>query len=64
MAADGYGKAKLEGVKGKHVVIIRTSDNMKSFLFDKEPDPKELYEQAKTIFEEINKERYMDHLND
>jgi len=61
MAADGYGRAKLEGIKGNHIIIIRTSENMKSFLFEKDPDPEELYEQAKALFEEINKERYMEH---
>ncbi len=61
MAADGYGKAKIEGVKSKHAVIIRTADNMKSFLFDKDPDPKELYEHARSLLDDINKERYMEH---
>ena len=61
MAADGYGRAKVEGSKGNHLIIIRTSENMKSFLFDKDPDPEELYEQAKALFEEISKERYMEH---
>src|SRR3990172_3462109 len=61
MAADGYGRAKVEGSKGNHLIIIRTSENMKSFLFDKDPDPEELYEQAKALFEEISKECYMEH---
>lgn len=61
MAADGYGKAKIEGVKGNHAVIIRTADNMKSFLFDKDPDPKKLYEHAKALLDDINRERYMEH---
>ncbi len=61
MAADGYGKAKVEGMKANHIIIIRTAENMKSFLFEKESEPEELYEQAKALFEEISKERYMEH---
>jgi hypothetical protein len=61
MAADGYGKAKVEGHDGKRTIIIRTADVIKNFKFDTEPDPEQLYEVAKGLFEEISKERYMRH---
>lgn len=61
MAADGYGKARIEGYKGNHAVIIKTADNMKSFLFDKDPDPQKLYDYAKALLDDINKERYIEH---
>lgn len=61
MAADGYGKAKIEGVEDEKTVIIHTRDNQKSFAFDKEPTPDELYERAFAEFQAINKERYLDH---
>ena len=61
MAADGYGKAKIEGTENSKNVVIRTRENQKNFLFDREPSPEKLYEMASAEFEKINKERYLDH---
>jgi hypothetical protein len=61
MAADGYGKAKVEGFDGRRTIVIRTSDLVKNFKFDTEPDPQQLYEIAKGLFKEISKQRYMKH---
>lgn len=61
MAADGYGKAKVEGKELNKTVIIRTSENQKSFLFKKEPDPEELLRLAHDEFKRISDERYLEH---
>lgn len=61
MAADGYGKAKVEGHDGKRTIVIQTSDVIKSFKFDTKPEPEQLYTVAKGLFEEISKQRYMEH---
>jgi len=64
MAADGYGKAKVEGHDGKRTIIIRTSDVIKNFKFDAKPEPEQLYTIAKGLFEDISKQRYMEHGKD
>ncbi len=64
MAADGYGKAKVEGHDGKRIITIRTSDVIKSFKYDAKPDPEQLYDIAKGLFEDISKQRYMGHGKD
>jgi hypothetical protein len=61
MAADGYGKGKVVGFNGNTEVIIRTSDNQKSFLAEIEPEPLELAIKATAIFEKISTERDMRH---
>ena len=61
MAADGYGKAKVEGYDGKRIIVIRTSDVIKSFKYDAKPVPEQLYDIAKGLFEDISKQRYMEH---
>lgn len=61
MAADGYGKAKIEGVENAKKVIIHTRENQKSFVFDRGPTPEELYERAFAELQAINDERYLDH---
>ncbi|MFH0710050.1 MAG: hypothetical protein V2A75_07585 [Pseudomonadota bacterium] len=61
MAADGYGRARIEGSSGKDKVVIRTKDNQKSFLFDKDPNINDLFELALEEFEKINGERYLNH---
>jgi len=61
MAADGYGNAKIEGTADSEKVIIRTKDNQKSFLYDKEPDSEEFYEFVLEEFKNINNERYLRH---
>lgn len=61
MAADGYGRAKVEGQEARRTIVIRTSDNQKSFLFKKEPDPEELLHTAYDEFKRISDERYLEH---
>ena len=61
MAADGYGRAKVEGHDGKRTIVIRTSDVIKSFKYDAKPEPEQLYDIAKELFSEISKQRYMKH---
>lgn len=61
MAADGYGDGMIEGKVGGRVVVIKTSENTRSFRFDRDPDPWELYEAANRIFLEIAQERHMKH---
>ena len=61
MAADGYGKSKVIGDDDHNHVVVRTSDTVKSFLFDKQPAPDELYEEATRAFEAVNRERDLSH---
>lgn len=61
MAADGYGRARIKGREGAHEVIIRTSENQKSFLLDADPDPEILFERAFEIFRQISEERGLKH---
>ena len=61
MAADGYGRAKLEGYHGEEKVIIKTRDNQKSFLYDRDPDKEEFYQYSLDEFRSINTERYLGH---
>ena len=61
MAADGYGAGKATGVEGEHVVIIKTSESQKSFLFDKAPAPELLAQTARGLFERVSAERDMKH---
>lgn len=61
MAADGYGAGSVEGNQDDIRVVIKTSDNKRSFPFDKIPDPKKLYQIALTIFDKIKKDRHMEH---
>ena len=64
MAADGYGKAKVEGHDGKHTIVIRTSDVIKNFKYDATPEPEKLYDIAEGHFGDISKQRYMEHGKD
>ena len=61
MAADGYGRATLEGYNGNEKVIIKTKDNQKSFLYDRDPDKEDFYQLVLEEFECINNERYLGH---
>jgi len=42
-------------------VIIRTSESIKNFRFDKDPTGNELYKKAYDAFKKVNEERKMDH---
>lgn len=61
MAADGYGKATIEGHDKTRRVVIRTADINRSFVFESDPKPEALYKEAKAVFEEIAKQRYHQH---
>lgn len=61
MAADGYGRARVKGSERGRDVIIRTSENQKSFLFEGDPHPSRLFEQAFDAFKKINDERGLEH---
>jgi len=61
MATDGYGQGKVHGVEGNKKVVVCTSDTIKNFKFDTEPDPLKLYETARDIFKEITEKRHMEH---
>lgn len=61
MAADGYGSSKIVGKSRDKEVIIRTHDTKKSFLFDKDPQAKDLAEEVEKQFSGISEERNMEH---
>lgn len=61
MAADGYGRGRVSGTQNGEVVVIRTSETQKSFLFSKTPVSEQLALQAHKYFLAINKERDMRH---
>ena len=61
MAADGYGRARVKGSERGRNVIIRTSENQKSFLFEGDPNPPRLFEQTFDAFGKINYERGLSH---
>jgi len=61
MAADGYGNGKVVGVEETRTVTIKTSENQRSFAFDRDPNPEELFHKAYEHFGQINDERYLGH---
>lgn len=61
MAADGYGRARVVGRENNHEVIIRTSDNQKSFMFESSQSSKILYEMAVEEFRKNTSERGLEH---
>lgn len=61
MAADGYGSGRAVGMEGGHLVVVRTSESQKSFLFEKEPKPELLAKAAQAQFERVSTERDMKH---
>lgn len=61
MAADGYGAGFVKGRVGSEFIVIRTSETIRNFSFDKDPVPEKLYEAALKILERIKKERHMEH---
>lgn len=61
MAADGYGHARVTGLEDRREVVIRTSENQKSFMFEGDPDPAMLFEHAEEVFLGINEERGLNH---
>lgn len=61
MAADGYGRARVRGRENDQEVVIRTSENQKSFMLDADPDPEVLFERAFAVFRQISEERGLEH---
>ena len=61
MAADGYGHGTVRGKRGSEFITIKTSETVKNFSFDKNPDPDELYQEAISIFNEIKDKRHLGH---
>lgn len=61
MAADGYGRARVRGRESDQEVVIRTSENQKSFLLEADPAPEILYERALRVFRQISEERGLEH---
>lgn len=61
MAADGYGSGKVIGKEKGSTVIIRTSETQKSFLFEAEPKPAALFQEAHNHFSRVSNERDMEH---
>jgi hypothetical protein len=62
MAADGYGRARIEGKNSKgHIVVVKTSENVVSFKLEKEPLPTKIYETVAGLLDHVSQERYMEH---
>jgi len=61
MAADGYGRARVKGIEDNRVVVIRTSENQKSFMFEGDPNPQLLYEMTFDVFAKNSEERGLEH---
>lgn len=61
MAVDGYGTGIIRGRSGSDAVVIRTSETIANFIFDKDPAPEELYSAANEQFDRIRIDRYMEH---
>lgn len=61
MAADGYGNGKVEGTEDNKYIVIKTSETIKNFRFDRDPEPEELYRIAVEELIKINDERHLDH---
>lgn len=61
MAADGYGSGLVHGKRDEHTVVIRTADTVRNFTFARDPDPNELYETSLALFEEIERQRHLEH---
>lgn len=61
MAADGYGKARIEGQRAGRRVVVRTLDSQVSEQIERDIEPAMLYEQVQPIFARISEDRYMEH---
>ena len=61
MAADGYGSGHVKGTNNGKKVIIKTSETPRNFSFDEEPSNMELFEEAYSIFKDIENERHLKH---
>lgn len=61
MAADGYGRGRVKGTEDGKEVVIRTSENQRSFAFEGEPTPELLFEEAHRAFTQLNDEQGLEH---
>ena len=61
MAADGYGRGRVKGTEDGKDVVIRTSENQKSFLFDGDPNPLRLFEYAFDQLQRVSEEQGLKH---
>ena len=61
MAADGYGSGHVKGTNNGKKIIIKTSETPRNFSFDEEPSNMELFEEAYSIFKDIENERHLKH---
>lgn len=61
MAADGYGKARVEGVTDQRRVVVRTQESQIHFQFAKAPAPNDLYEKVKAVLLGAEKDRDLRH---
>lgn len=61
MAADGYGHARVTGEEDGRKVVIRTSDNQKSFLVESSVASQVLYTSALLEFKKNTAERGLEH---
>jgi hypothetical protein len=61
MAADGYGRAKVEGRVAGRKVVVRTADTHVHFMAHAEPEPDEIFDPANRILQRINADRYLEH---
>ncbi|MDP2095132.1 MAG: hypothetical protein Q8K50_14765 [Hydrogenophaga sp.] len=61
MSADGYGRGVVKGVEEGKSVVIRTSENQKSFLFDPDPSPLRLFEIAYDQLQRVSDEQGLEH---
>lgn len=61
MSADGYGRGAVKGIEDGRHVVVKTSENQKSFLFDADPNPERLFEMAFDQLERINVEQGLQH---
>lgn len=61
MAADGYGSGLVKGLQHGDMVVVKTSETIKNFDFNKDPSSQELFEIAYDIFKRIEKDRHMEH---
>ena len=64
MAADGYGNGRIRGSSDGGLVVIKTSETTMNFSFEKEPESYDLYMEALSILENIERSRHMEHLNE
>ncbi len=61
MAMDGYGHGAVRGKLEDKMVVIKTSDTAKNFIFNTDPEPSELYLKVKEIFDRIKAKRHLEH---